>query len=147
MFKIILKEKIDAPKEIVWNVITDIKDYPNWNQFIRECDTTFQVGSPINMKVQLLPSLSIWQKETIWRFEEGKLIDYGIKYSFGLLSSSRQHILTAIDKQITRYESLFILKGLLAPIVKVILGRQLKKGFESMTTGIMQQSLQKLKEN
>ena len=144
MLKIIFTEEIKAPKSIVWELITKTKDYPLWNEFIRECHTTFQVGTPITMKVQLFPFLAIWQKETIWQFEKGKLIDYGIKYPLGLLSSSRKHVLIELGKQTTRYESIFILKGTLAPIVQLFLGKQLRQGFHKMTKGILIESNKRL---
>ena len=144
MLKIIFTEEIKVPKSIVWEVITKTEDYLLWNEFTRECHTTFQVGTPITMKVQLFPFLTIWQKETIWQFEKGQLIDYGIKYPFGLLSSSRQHILTDLDNQTKRYVSKFILKGTLAPIVQLFLGKQLRQGFYKMTKGILYQSNKRL---
>lgn len=63
-----------------------------------------------------------------------------MKIPLGILSSSRRHILTPIDAGNTKYESVFRIKGLLAPVVKFLLGRQLSRGFTDMTEGIVSRS-------
>ena len=136
MLEINFTKEIPVPIEKVWKVIVDTHNYKEWNNFVLTCTSTFEVGSPIKMKVRLLPFLTISQKETIFQFEEHKIIEYGIKLPFGLLLSSRKHILFAKEKNLTVYESKFLLKGLLAPVVKFLLAKQLYQGFESMTNGV-----------
>jgi hypothetical protein len=140
--KISLSEEIQAPVKIVWGVIMNTADYPVWNTFVIACHSTFEVGSPIVMRVNLLPFITINQKETIFQNQTGNLLEYGINVPFGILSSSRQHILTPLDSNATRYESIFVLKGFLAPIVGFLLGSYLKKGFGDMTTGLVRHALQ-----
>jgi hypothetical protein len=67
------------------------------------------------------------------------LLEYGIHIPW-LLSSSRQHRLTAINAGTTQYESIFQLNGVLAPWVGLLLGAQLKRGFAEMTRGVAQQA-------
>ena len=55
MFEILLTEEIQAPPEVVWEVITNTAAYPQWNTFVVACESTFQVGDPIHMKVRVLP--------------------------------------------------------------------------------------------
>ncbi len=136
MFQIILQEEIPVPKHVVWDVICNTDDYPIWNAFVVACDSTFEVGAPIVMQVKVLPFIAMRQKETILQNIPGELLEYGIKMPFGILASSRQHILTSIDENTTRYESVFILKGALSSTVSGLLGSQLKRGFNDMTNGI-----------
>lgn len=46
--------EIDAPAEVVWQVLTDGASYGEWNPFVTECSSTFEPGSPIDMKVVLI---------------------------------------------------------------------------------------------
>lgn len=142
MFEIKLSETIAAPTQTVWEVITAVEDYPKWNPFIVACDTTFEVGAPIVMRVALTPSRTITQTETIFRNEPGHLIEYGVNASPTLLHSSRKHIVTPLPAQGpgeeagTLYESHFVLKGLLSPMVRLALGKHLQRGFAGMAGGI-----------
>lgn len=140
MFQIILTENIPAPRNTVWDVICNTDDYPNWNPFVVACHSSFAVGSPIVMKVKVLPFMAMQQTESVRQNRPGELLEYGIKLPLGLLTSSRQHILTSIDSNTTQYESVFILEGILSPIVSALLGNQLKRGFSDMTRGIVMQS-------
>jgi len=139
-FNITFVKEISATKEEVWEVITDTSSYPQWNKFVVACESTLEVGTPIVMKVRVLPSFPMKQKETVFAHHPGKLLEYGINIPLGLLSSSRKHVLTTIDATHTRYESIFVLKGLLAPIVKLLLGKNLQRGFSDMTNGIVERA-------
>lgn len=127
---------IDVPVEVVWRVVTDVDAYPEWNTFTIRCRTTWEVGTPIVMKVRLLPRLTIRQRETVRVNEHGQLIEYGIDLPMGLLRSSRRHMLTALGAGTTRYDSEFVLEGRLAPLVNRMLGARLRQGFADMTSGI-----------
>ena len=136
MFQIKISVTIFAPKNVVWEVICNTKNYPNWNKFVVACETTFEVGSPIIMKVRLAPLGIIQQTEKITQNRKGELIEYQTAFPFGLLSSSRQHILKEIDANTTEYTSFWETKGLLSPINRLLFGKQLKWGFQEMTLGI-----------
>lgn len=140
MLSIMFTKEINASKDTVWNVITDTAAYPEWNPFVVACKSNFSVGSPIVMKVRLLPSLTITQKETIQQNRPGEFLAYGINIPLSILSSTRQQILTAIDENTTRYESVFILKGLLSPLVSLMLKTQLTRGFSEMTEGLVRRA-------
>jgi hypothetical protein len=51
------------------------------------------------------------------------------------------HILKSLDVNTTQYQSVFVLKGILSPIVGMLLGRQLRRGFSEMTDGIVTQAV------
>lgn len=136
MFCINLTRTINAPIKTVWDVITNTHCYADWNKFIIACDTTFEPGTPIKMKVKLLSS-TINQKEMIWNCREEELIDYRTNLPLKMISSIRQHRLEIIDENTTRYHSLFELKGWLSAFVKLFLGKQLRRGFTDMTDGIV----------
>jgi hypothetical protein len=142
MFQILLSEKIKAPGSVVWNVLTNTDDYSQWNKFVVACDSTFEKGSPIKMRVKLLPFMTMSQNETVLENREGEFMEYGIKIPFGILSSSRQHKLSPIDSTTTKYESIFTLSGLLAPLVGLLLGSQLKRGFGDMTSGVASRAME-----
>jgi len=135
-FEILLKEAINADKATVWQVISDTDHYKAWNPFVVKCRSSFEVGSPIIMHVNVFPGFAMRQKETILANRPGEYIEYGIKIPLNILSSSRQHIIKSTSDSSCRYDSIFRLEGLLAPVVGFLLGNRLRKGFIGMTMGI-----------
>ena len=51
--KIEFLREIAAPKELVWQVITDFSAYREWNPFVTACDAELRAGAPISMTVVL----------------------------------------------------------------------------------------------
>ena len=142
MLSIVLSETIATPKHIVWDVICNTADYPLWNTFMVRCHSSFEPGTPITMRVRVLPFMAMPQKETVRQNRAGEFLEYGIKLPLGMLASTRHHQLTAIDNSTTHYESAFVLSGWLAPLVRLLLSAQLKRGFNDMTRGIAHRSLE-----
>lgn len=139
MLEIRFKQQVNASVKDVWNVITDTEQYKQWNPFVHRCQSEFHVGSAIIMHVELIPGMLLRQKETIFDNEFERLLSYGVNLPL-LLKSRRQHILTPLADGKSEYESTFVLKGCLAPIVKFALEKRLRQGFEGMTKGLIKQA-------
>ncbi len=45
--------EINAPKERVWDVLTDFSQYDQWNPVIRDFAGALQQGSPVQFKIRL----------------------------------------------------------------------------------------------
>lgn len=41
--------EIDAPAELVWDVLVDYARYPEWNPYTVAVDTTLEIGEPIDL--------------------------------------------------------------------------------------------------
>lgn len=131
--------EIDAPADVVWEVITDLPRYPQWNPFCVECVSTLKPGDPIDMKVKLLAKPQP-QREWVTEYVPGKRFAYRMKPVPGCLSSARSHDVEAIGPQRTRYRSYFHLKGWMRHIVLALLRSKLEAGFAGMTAGIQKRS-------
>ncbi len=44
---------IEAPAELVWQVIIDFEHYSVWNEFCPSIEAALEVGSPVKMQVNL----------------------------------------------------------------------------------------------
>lgn len=138
MLEINLSKTINVPTETVWQVLLDTANYPKWNAFISRCESSFVVGEPIIMKVNMFSWLAFKQKETIRANQAQEKIEYGVHLPFGILTSTRQHLLTpSSDGAQCHYQSRFCIKGWFAPVVKLLLGKRLKQGFTDMTLGLV----------
>jgi hypothetical protein len=133
--------QVDAPAAVVWDVVTDLARYPDWNPFVVACESDLAVGSPIVMRVRLIGPPQR-QRETILAHEPGRRLCYGLAGSaLGALASERCHVVTPLDPERTQYESRFELRGWLSPVVRMLLGRRLERGFASMTTALVRRAV------
>jgi hypothetical protein len=67
----------------------------------------------------------------------GRRFAYGMKpFPFGSLRSERSHDVEGVGASKTRYRSHFELRGWLVPVVRMLLGARLERGFEGMSNAI-----------
>ncbi|GAB2638376.1 SRPBCC domain-containing protein [Nocardia goodfellowii] len=131
---------IDAPADVVWRVLTDFDHYGDWNPFCLEAKTSLIPGEPIDMLVQLGPK-RLRQREYVRSHTAGREFSYTMKpVPPNALHSLRSHTVTAVTPDRTRYESHFELNGWLNPVVRAVLGKHLRNGFEGMTAAVQRRA-------
>lgn len=139
MFVIDKTLDINAPAEVVWEVITDFASYSEWNPFILECESTLKPGDPIDLKVRIF-SVPQGQREWVEEIVPGRRFAYAMKpMPAGALSSQRSHNIEPHGDRCS-YQSYFHLTGWLMPVVRGLLGSRLEKGFAGMTSGIKERA-------
>lgn len=136
-FEIINELEIDAPASVVWEVIVDLASYGEWNPFVPEASSSFVVGEPIEMRVQMFDSFMQPQRETVLDYVEGERFRYGVAgMPLGAIRSSRLHVAQPLGNGRCAYRSHFELSGWLAPLVELLLGARMKRGFDSMADAL-----------
>lgn len=127
---------INAPAEVVWEVISDLARYPEWNPFCLECRSTLQPGDPIDMTVKLMAKPQ-QQREWMISCEPGTGFSYRMKpVPLGALSSQRSHTIVATGAATARYRSYFHLQGWMKVVVLGLFRGKLEQGFAGMTDAI-----------
>ncbi|WP_067669236.1 SRPBCC domain-containing protein [Nocardia miyunensis] len=133
--------EIDAPAEAVWQVLTDLPRYREWNPFCVSAESTLEPGTPITMRVRLLGPGEMTQRERIRSVTPGTEFSYSMKpIPLGALHSLRSHTLTALDANRCRYDSHFELGGWLVPVVAGLMGGALRRGFGGMTAAVAERA-------
>lgn len=128
---------IEAPVSRVWDVITDLPRYGEWNPFVPAVRSTLDVGAPIAMKVHIFASFAQPQTETIFDNVFEERLCYGVPGTrFGAIQSRRCHVLETDGDARTRYASNFELSGWLAPMTVALVGRRIERGFRSMSAAL-----------
>ncbi len=129
--------EIEAPAETVWQVLTDLPAYPDWNPFVVAAESSLEVGAAMDMRVRVLPFMAQSQREWVTAVEPGLGFCYGLAPSAGgALASERCHAITPEGPDRCRYESHFELSGWLSGVVKGLLGSQLRRGFTEMSAAV-----------
>lgn len=132
---------IEAPVEVVWEVITDLARYGEWNPFQISVRSTLEPGDPIFMHVQIFDAFTQPQRETIFECIPLQHLSYGLAgLPLGALRSHRAHELEASGEASTRYRSHFELDGWLAPPTRGLLGPRLQAGFEAASLALKERS-------
>jgi len=139
MFEIIRVAEIKAPAAVVWEVITDLARYPEWNPFCLTCESTLKPSDPITMTVKLTAKPQK-QVETMLEYVEGRRFAYCMRPVPGMLSSYRSHEVEALGAERTRYTSTFQLKQWFRVVVLAFLQPRLEAGFAGMTEAVQRRA-------
>ena len=124
---------INSSLSIIWEILMDFENYPNWNPFIKEIskyDNKMLVKvQPVNSKVMVFKPKLIKQennKEFRWK---GKLLINGI------FDGEHYFILEKINDNTTKFIQGENFTGILVPIFKKTLNNT-KKGFILMNKAL-----------
>ena len=80
--------EIEAPIAQVWSVLRDIPNYAAWNPFTPRIDTTLALGTPVMLHVAMKKGKPLLvQKETMSRYEEGRLMAWGDAFLTGMFGA------------------------------------------------------------
>ena len=128
--------EIEAPIEAVWDILVDVDRYGEWNPFTTRVDTDFEIGSPVDLYVTLGP-LKLKQPERIEAVDRPHLLAWSTKMGGRvLLSARREQRLEALNETRCRYLTTDAFGGLLTPLVVVLFGRLIRRGFNDMALAL-----------
>lgn len=128
--------EIEAPIGRVWDILVDVERYGEWNPFTTRAETDFEIGSPVDLHVTLGP-LKLRQPEWIEAVEGPHLLTWGTKVGHrSLLSARREQRLEARSSTRCRYHTTDALRGLLVPLVVLLFGRLIRRGFNDMARAL-----------
>ena len=131
---------IDAPVEKVWDILVDVASYGEWNPFTPRVDTSFEVGSPVILHINMGP-FRLRQPESIQALEPASLVAWGMTMGARfLLHTRREQRLTALGGTGCRYETSDAFSGLLAPVVVLLLGRVIRRGFNDIAQALKERA-------
>lgn len=128
--------RINAPIDVVWEVLTDVGEYGQWNPFTPQAQTDFKIGSPARLRVRMGPT-NMTITETVCAFEKPRVIAWS--KAFGarrLLFALREQHLEPLDESSCRYRNTDRLTGALAAIVFLCFGGYMRRGFNDVGEGL-----------
>lgn len=128
--------EVNAPAEVVWEVLTDFARYGEWNPFVVEAQCDLRPGGAIAMKVNLTGKPQA-QTELIQSVEPGLGFSYNMKpMPLRALRSERSHRIEPLGAERCRYHSHFLIEGWLEGLVLKMFRAGLERGFAGMTGAI-----------
>lgn len=125
---------INAPKERVWEILTDFEKYPDWNPFVKSLEGEVKEGGRIRIQ---LPGMTF--RPTVLAFDPNTELRWLGHLGFkGLFDGEHKFYLTKNADGSTEFEHSEEFHGLLVGLFSGMLERDTRPGFEAMN--------QKLKE-
>lgn len=128
---------IDAPAARVWEVITDLDRYPEWNRFtprITLATRDVRVGAELDLDCRMTErSLLRDEHEVILAVDRDRLtFCMGTSRTRGRpgIVSERRQVCEPIGEQRTRFHNSERFRGPLAPLVYLLYARKLRLAFE-----------------
>lgn len=121
--------QINAPVDFVWEVLTDVEKYGEWNPFTPQARTDFKIGSPARLLVRMGPA-KFRITENIRAFEKPRLISWSREFGTSrLLLAVREQHLEPVSDTSCSYHNVDLLSGSLSPIVSMLFGGYMRRGF------------------
>ena len=102
------KVEINAPAALVWEVLTDLPRYGEWNPFCVACESTLEMGAPVKMTLKdyVTPGNYFDNCEYVCAFEPERLLSWQLPYNEAWpYPARRDQIIEATGPQSCVYHS------------------------------------------
>jgi hypothetical protein len=122
---------IEAPAAAAWAVLTDFSRYPEWNPFTPEVEAELRPGAPVRLAA-LVGGLRFVERGEVVEVEPGSAIRWHVfPMPRALVWGDRVQRVEALGEGRCRFSSEDRLRGLLAPVVALLVGSLVTRGFEA----------------
>lgn len=131
---------INAPADVVWEVLTDLDSYSEWNPHVVEAAGDVRVGARLRNRMQQSTSRTITFKPTVTVVERERKFEWLGSLGFRGVFDGR-HIFelepTPVGTRLVQREEF---TGILVPLFARSLDKGTKAGFEAMNLAIKQRA-------
>lgn len=132
---------IDAPRERVFDILTDLAAYGDWNPFTPRVDSSLEIGAPVHLHTRLLGERIFVQTEFVTANERPHKLCWGanIPARF-LVRADRCQTLASLEDGHTHYVCTDEITGWLSPIVMRFFGGAIQRGFDDCARALKQRA-------
>ncbi len=130
--------QIEAPAQLVWDVLVDYAAYPEWNPYTVEVTTTLELGSPIELT---LPSYDgsgalLVSREFIREVDPPHHLRYDNAGEVPGVVGVRDQWITALGPDRCTYVTTDTISGEHADLAISLTGEWMKAGFDSVAEAL-----------
>ncbi|APW98175.1 polyketide cyclase [Halobiforma lacisalsi AJ5] len=139
MEKIETFEEIDAPPDVVWDVLLEFDSYPEWNPFIRAIEGDPSRGERLRVRIEPPESRGMTFRPTVIAVEpERRLAWRGRLIVPFVFDGDHEFHLEPIDDDRTRLLHRETFRGVLVPVL--LDHDRVERGFEAMNEAVKERA-------
>jgi len=127
---------IDAKPEVVWQVLTDLDRYPEWNPFITSAVGTPEVGDKLLNRMEPPGGKAMTFKPQVTVVEDGKTFEWLGTLGFSGVFDGRHRFDIEASPTGTKLIQSESFDGVLVRFMRKSLDTQTKAGFEAMNAAL-----------
>lgn len=134
---------INAPVELVWQILVDFENYGQWNEFCPQITAELKLGSPVDMMTDLGNGLQ-QQVEYITQIEPNHIIAWSMKNEPGdPVHACRTQQLTKVTDSSCIYYTVDEFSGEFMPAMLENFGVHIEAGFNRCAQGLKRHAEQR----
>lgn len=128
---------INAPADVVWKVLTDFGQYPNWNPFIKSIEGNPAEGKTITTRIEPPGAKGMVFKPVVLAYQPNKEFRWkGKLFIKGLFDGEHVFELTANANGTTSLVQREVFTGILVPLFAKMLDINTLNGFRQMNEAL-----------
>ena len=128
--------QIDAPPATVWEIVTDLASYSDWNPFITSSEGTLAVGERLVNRLEPPGGRPLTFKPTVTDVDPGHAFEWLGRLALPGLFDGRHRFEVVPDDDRTRLLHTERFSGILVPLLRKSLDTHTRAGFEAMNTAV-----------
>ena len=140
MHEIKTEIEIDAPPEVVWDVLTDLEQYPRWNPFITSAIGQPVLGERLTNRIEPPGGKAMTFKPTVTAVDSGQHLEWLGRLGLPGVFDGRHRFELHAANGATRLVHGEVFKGVLVPFMRKSLDGQTRAGFEAMNTALKERA-------
>ncbi len=129
--------EIEAPASVIWDVISDLDSYADWNPFLRSASGSIEEGARVELFIKPPRAKGTYINPQIVLIEEGKGFSWRNNILFpGLFDTEHYFIIDPIDDTRCRFVQGEEVTGLFVIPIIWLIGGATRRGFERMNEAL-----------
>lgn len=139
MKEILTEIDINASASKTWEVLTDFKNFPQWNPFIRQIDGTPIVGTTLKIYLHTSHGKNRTYQPTVTKVESNRELRwYGKSFIPGFFNGERIFIIDSLETNHVHFVHKEIFTGILVGIIGNRLDKDMYHSFKEMNNALKQ---------
>lgn len=135
---------IDAPAPVIWSILTDFEQYPEWNPFITEVSGEAEENTRLRVRIVPPDSKGMVFKPTVIRSREAREFRWlGHLFFPGLFDGEHIFKIEPADEGKCRFIQREKFRGFLVPFLWSSLKTNTRRGFELMNEALKERAEQR----
>lgn len=135
--ELITSVEIDAPPQVVWQILTDFDRFPQWNPFIRSVSGEAKQGEQLQVQIQSPSGNGMTFAPVVLVADPGRELCWLGRFLLpGIFDGEHYFYIKSLSKHRVKFVQSESFSGLLVPFFWRSLDTQTRQGFEQMNCAL-----------